>query len=60
LKQIDDQFEAATCRAFRGVVVEGKKPAAVAAEMGTTANAVRLAKFRVLRWLREVSDGLLD
>jgi RNA polymerase sigma factor (sigma-70 family) len=60
LQQAEQHFEPATCRAFRAVVVDGKRPAAVAAELGLTANAVRLAKFRVLRWLRKASEGLLD
>jgi RNA polymerase sigma-70 factor, ECF subfamily len=60
LRQIESKFEPTTCRAFRGVVVEGKKPAAVAAELGISVNAVRLAKSRLLHWLRKVSEGLLE
>jgi RNA polymerase sigma factor (sigma-70 family) len=60
MQQAQEHFEPATCQAFRGVVVDGKSPTVVAAELGLTANAVRLAKFRVLRWLREASEGLLD
>jgi hypothetical protein len=41
-------------------VVDGLPAAAVAAELGTTVNAVLLAKSRILRRLREEAAGLLD
>jgi RNA polymerase sigma-70 factor (ECF subfamily) len=47
-------------RAFRRVALEGAAPRAVAAELGTTVNAVTLAKSRVLRRLREKARGLLE
>lgn len=60
LQQATVHFEPLTCQAFKRIVVEGKSPAVIAEELGLTVNAVRLAKFRVLRWLREMSEGLLD
>lgn len=47
------EFEQATWVAFREVVIEQRKPADVAAELGITLNAVYLAKSRILRRLRE-------
>jgi RNA polymerase sigma-70 factor (ECF subfamily) len=54
------EFEPATWRACWEFVVNGRPAAAVAAELGLSANAVYLAKSRVLRRLREELDGLLD
>jgi RNA polymerase sigma-70 factor (ECF subfamily) len=52
LAQVRDEFEERTWRAFWEVVVEGRSPADVAAELGVSANAVRQSKSRVLRRLR--------
>src|SRR5439155_12281604 len=60
LSMIEPEFEPATWRAFRGLMLEGKTTAGVAAEVGVTANAVRIAKSRVLRRLRREIDGLID
>jgi RNA polymerase sigma-70 factor (ECF subfamily) len=60
LRLVEGKFEPTTYRAFRGVVLEGKRAADVAAGLGMSVNAVRLAKSHVLRWLREASRGLLD
>jgi len=60
LAMIQPDFEAATWQAFHGLVVEGKRTAQVAAELGITANAVRIAKSRVLQRLRDEIGGLLD
>jgi RNA polymerase sigma-70 factor (ECF subfamily) len=54
------EFEEETWRAFWEVVVDGRDPREVAANLGKTPNAVYLAKSRVLRRLREEFDGLLD
>jgi RNA polymerase sigma-70 factor (ECF subfamily) len=54
------EFSAATWTAFRRQVVDGVPAAAVAAELGTTVNAVLLAKSRVLRRVREEAAGLLE
>ncbi len=53
LALIERDFEPATWRAFWLVVVEDRSAADAAAELGITANAVYLAKARVLRRLRE-------
>src|SRR5262245_11384681 len=54
------EFAADTWQAFWGVVVDGRPAQAVATELGVTANAVYLARGRVLRRLREALDGLMD
>jgi RNA polymerase sigma-70 factor (ECF subfamily) len=54
------EFEPTTWRACWAFVAEGRPAAEVAAELGVTANAVYVAKFKVLRRLRTELDGLLD
>jgi RNA polymerase sigma-70 factor (ECF subfamily) len=58
LELLEPHFEPGTWRAFRRVVLDGRKAAAVAAELGTSVNAVLLAKSRVLRRLRQELRGL--
>lgn len=60
LQLIGPQFEPTTLEAFRRVVLEGQKPADVAAALGLTVNAVLLAKSRILRQLRREMDGLVS
>jgi RNA polymerase sigma-70 factor (ECF subfamily) len=60
LEMLEPEFEPATWRAFRGLMLEGKPTAAVAAEVGISPNAVRIAKSRVLRRLRQEIEGLVD
>jgi RNA polymerase sigma-70 factor (ECF subfamily) len=57
---IEPEFEPATWRAFRALVLEGKRTAEVAAELGISPNAVRIAKSRVLSRFRQEIDGILD
>jgi RNA polymerase sigma-70 factor (ECF subfamily) len=57
---ICSQFEESTRRAFWAVVVESRPVAEVARELGMTANAVYLARSRVLRRLRFEFADLLD
>ncbi len=59
LKQVQNQFEERTWRAFWRVTVENCSPAEVAAELGITANAVRQAKSRVLRRFKEEIGELI-
>lgn len=59
LELIEPQFEPTTLQAFRRVVMEGQKPALVAAELGISVNAVFLGKSKILRRLRQELDGLL-
>ncbi|MFO0844318.1 MAG: sigma-70 family RNA polymerase sigma factor [Gemmataceae bacterium] len=58
LELIEPEFTASTWAAFRRQVIDRASPAEVAAELGLTANAVVLAKFRVMRHLRRELDGL--
>ena len=60
LGSIQPQFEMTTWRAFCRVVLDGMKPAAIAAELGLSVNAVLIAKSRVLKRLRELGLGLID
>jgi RNA polymerase sigma-70 factor (ECF subfamily) len=60
LELMEPEFSPATWGAFRRQVIDGAKPAAVAAELGTTVNAVLLAKSRVLGRLRKEGRGLID
>lgn len=56
---IQAEFENATWQAFWRVV-DGQRPADVAAELGMTVNAVYTAKSRVLRRLREEFADLIE
>lgn len=60
LAALEPQFAPNTWKAFSRVVLEGARPAAAAAELGLTVNAVFIAKSRVLQRLRAESSGLLD
>jgi RNA polymerase sigma factor (sigma-70 family) len=57
---VEPHFEATTWRAFRCVVLDGRKAADVAGELGISVNAVLLAKSRVLGRLRREMQGLTD
>jgi RNA polymerase sigma-70 factor (ECF subfamily) len=59
LRQVQHQFEGSTWTAFWRVTVEDRLPADVASELGITANAVRQAKSRVLRRLKEEMGELI-
>lgn len=59
LRLIQAEFAPPTWKAFWGVVVDGRPADAVAAEVGLTANAVYLARGRVLRRLRAELAGLV-
>jgi RNA polymerase sigma factor (sigma-70 family) len=60
LEQIRPEFEPATWEAFRILTLEGKPTATVAKHLGLTSNAVRIAKSRVLRRLREAAADNFD
>jgi RNA polymerase sigma-70 factor, ECF subfamily len=60
IELIEPEFESTTWKAFRGVVMESRKPLDVATDLGISTNAVLLAKSRILKRLREESKGLLD
>jgi RNA polymerase sigma-70 factor (ECF subfamily) len=58
LEAVRDEFTPPTFRAALAVLREDRKPAEVAAELGLTPNAVYVAKFRVLRRLRDLLAAL--
>jgi RNA polymerase sigma-70 factor (ECF subfamily) len=60
LELTEPEFTPTAWLAFRRLALEGKRPADVARELGTTVNAVLLAKSRVLRRLRREAQGLVD
>jgi RNA polymerase sigma-70 factor (ECF subfamily) len=60
LELTEPEFTPKTWQAFRRLALEDKPPADVARELGTTVNAVLLAKSRVLRRLRREAQGLVD
>jgi RNA polymerase sigma-70 factor, ECF subfamily len=60
LELVQPEFTSHIWHAFRSVALEGKRAAEVAAELGMTANAVFLARSRVLRRLRQEARGLVD
>jgi RNA polymerase sigma-70 factor (ECF subfamily) len=59
LDRIRGDFEPRTWDLFRRFVLDGLSAEEVATETGTTANAVYIAKSRVLARLREEAGGLL-
>ncbi len=60
LELLREEFTEAKWQVFYRVVVEGQAPAAVAAALGISVNAVYLTKSRGLRRLREEFAGLLE
>ena len=58
LQLMQNDFQPATWKACWETVVRDRSPAEVAEELGTTINAVYLAKSRVLRHLREELRGM--
>jgi RNA polymerase sigma-70 factor (ECF subfamily) len=58
LEMIRGEFEPRTWQMFWRAVVDGVPTAMVASELGTTAAAVRQARSRILRRLREEAAGL--
>jgi RNA polymerase sigma-70 factor (ECF subfamily) len=60
LDLVRGEFEERTWRAFWMTVVEGRSPADIAAEMGVSPTAVRMAKSRVLHRLREEFGDLIQ
>jgi RNA polymerase sigma-70 factor (ECF subfamily) len=60
LELTEPEFTPTAWLAFRRLALDGARAADVARELGTTANAVLLAKSRVLRRLRQEARGLVD
>jgi len=60
LELLRDEFEPRTWQAFQRFALDNLPAAEVAKELNMTANAVFIAKSRVLARLRQESAGLLD
>ncbi len=60
LNVMRSDFQETTWRACWEMVVNGRPAAEVATELGLTVGAVYVAKFRVLKHLRQELRGLLD
>jgi RNA polymerase sigma-70 factor, ECF subfamily len=60
LALIRDQFEERTWKAFWGTAVEGRSPKDVAADLGMSVGAVRVAKSRVLQRLRDELGDVIE
>ena len=54
------EFEPTTWKACWECVVNSRPATEVAAELGLSPGAVRVAKFRVLHRLRQDLDGMMD
>jgi RNA polymerase sigma-70 factor (ECF subfamily) len=60
LELVRSEFEERTWRAFWLTVVESRSPADIAVEMGVSPTAIRMAKSRVLRRLKETFGDLIQ
>jgi RNA polymerase sigma factor (sigma-70 family) len=60
LELVRGDFEPATWEAFRRTALGGEDTATVAEALGLTPNAVKLARHRVLKRLRQEAEGLID
>jgi RNA polymerase sigma-70 factor (ECF subfamily) len=60
LELVRSEFEERTWQAFWRTVVEGRSPVDLAAELGVSPAAVRMAKSRVLRRLKEEFGDLVQ
>jgi RNA polymerase sigma-70 factor (ECF subfamily) len=60
LEQVRGDFEESTWQAFWQTAIEGHPPAAVAGTLGMTPGAIRQAKSRVLRRLKQEMGELLS
>ncbi|MEL7500716.1 MAG: sigma-70 family RNA polymerase sigma factor [Planctomycetota bacterium] len=60
LTLVEPQFAPNTWKAFCRVALDGAKPTVVAEEIGISLNSICLAKSRVIRRLRQESEGLIE
>ena len=60
VEQVRGEFEPHTWQIFWRTVIEGRLPAALAEELGITPAAVRQAKSRVLRRLKQEMGALIE
>jgi len=58
LKQVENEVQPSTLRAFQLVALEQRPVAEVAQELGLSENAVTVAKHRVLKRVRELQKML--
>lgn len=59
MDSVRDEFAASTWDAFVRTALRNESPAAIAADLGLTANAVRIARSRVLARLRREAGEIL-
>lgn len=60
LDLVSGDFQKTSMVAFRRVVIQNEDPEVVAAELGITVNAVRIAQSRIMAALRRIGAGFLD
>ena len=60
MRRVQGDFAPATWQAFRRHVLEGEPAVRVAAALGLSLNAVRVARSRVLKRLRQELAGLVE
>jgi RNA polymerase sigma-70 factor (ECF subfamily) len=60
MRLVEPEFAPATWAAFVGTALDGRPVADVAAELGLSANAVHVARSRVLARLRREAEGFID
>jgi RNA polymerase sigma-70 factor, ECF subfamily len=60
LDLVRPEFEEVTWKAFWGMAIDGRSASEIGAELGMATHAVRQAKYRVFRRLRQELDGELD
>src|SRR5207237_10210238 len=60
LEQVRGEFEERTWQAFWLTVLEGRSPVAIADELGVSPAAIRMAKSRVLRRLKQEFGDLVQ
>lgn len=60
MRMVEGDFEPNTWQAFRRQVLDGRRPADVASELGLSLNSVILAKSRVLKRLRNELRGIAE
>jgi RNA polymerase sigma-70 factor (ECF subfamily) len=60
VEEVRGEFEERTWRAFWMTAIEGRSPVELTADLGMTSAAIRQAKSRVLRRLRQEMGDLLD
>lgn len=60
LLEMQNEFASTTWNAFRRQVVDGASAKVTAQEMGLSVNAVLIAKSRIMKRLRQLSNGILE